>query len=94
MNLMFINCRMSDSDVSLSELKVRMSHPVTPGQTLKIEMWNRYFNHSKWNCLLHQTFSASENLKSCERIVLFRTKIEETGDICLTGGWIKLLENN
>lgn len=70
--------RSCNLDLSLAEMKVRMSHPVTPGQTLKIEMWN----------------STSKNPMSCEKSVLFRTKIEETDEICLTGGWITLKENH
>ena len=74
---------------------MRMSHPVTPGQNLKIEMWNRYYQY--WFEFKQKTLkslSASKNVESGEIIVLFRTKIEETDDICLSGGWIKLKEFN
>ena len=48
-----------------------------------------------WNGNSNSTlFSVSENSPSCEKSILFRTKLEETDDICLTGGWIKLKENH
>jgi len=50
----------------LKEMKVRMSKPVLPGQTLVTEMWQE------------------------GETVVFATKVAETGDSCLTGGWVTI----
>jgi len=50
----------------LKEMKVRMSKPVLPGQTLVTEMWHE------------------------GDTVVFATKVAETGDSCLTGGWVNI----
>jgi len=53
----------------LKEMKVRMSKPVLPGQTLVTEMWQE------------------------GETVVFATKVAETGDSCLTGGWVTIAPN-
>ena len=51
------------------EMKVRMSKPVVPGQTLRTDMW----------------------LEDEEK-VLFRTTVVETGEVCLDGGWVRIVK--
>jgi len=53
----------------LKEMKVRMSKPVLPGQTLVTEMWQE------------------------GDTVVFSTKVSETGENCLTGGWVAIAPN-
>jgi len=71
--------RESDQELFLTEMKVRMSSPVVPGQTLITEFWKLSSNER------NETEKDDEGVK-----VAFRTTVKENGSACLSGGWIKL----
>jgi len=76
--------REGDKEVSMTEMKVRMSSPVIPGQTLITELW-KLTNESNE---LKQEDGIKENKDEIK--VAFRTTVKENSSVCLSGGWIKL----